>query len=391
MRHIILNIVIFTCFLHSIHAQVSVTKDNSLPDPSAMLDVKSSTKGMLVPRMTIAQRDAIAEPATGLLVFCTDNNQYHINKGTPAIKKWVILSSQWVSDGNNIYFNDGNAGIGYMAPAQKLSVNGNVAAQYGSSNNAAYRFGDGSANSGMSSPLPKKLSLVNNGVQSVRFDESGRVAISSGLPASPVVCGQPFTDSRDGKVYNTVQIGLQCWMKENLNVGTKINGSGEQTNNGVIEKYCYNNLESNCDVYGGLYQWNEMMNYTSSSNANPSGRQGICPTGWHIPSETEWTFLDDNLGGVSVAGGKMKETGTSHWASPNTGATNASGFTALPGGYRYSDGNFDGLATGGTFSSTYQYITDRIFCQNLRYNLQYVYFNSYDYINYGFSSRCVLD
>jgi len=139
-------------------------------------------------------------------------------------------------------------------------------------------------------------------------------------------------------------IGTQCWFKENLNVGTMINGTHNQTNNSVIEKYCYNNLTSNCDIYGGLYQWGEMVQYlngtsnTTTWNPPPTGNvQGICPTGWHIPKDAEWTVLTTYLGGVSVAGGAMKETGNAHWSSPNTGATNSSGFTALGSGLRWSN------------------------------------------------------
>ena len=157
-------------------------------------------------------------------------------------------------------------------------------------------------------------------------------------------CGQPLTDSRDGQSYNTVQIGTQCWMAQNLNIGIKINGSQEQTNNSIIEKYCYNDLDSNCTKYGALYQWDELMNYTVSSNSNPSERQGICPSGWHLPSDDEWcqmeTFLDGTVNcnssgeiGTDV-GGKLKETGFLHWLAPNIGALNSSGFTSIPGGYR---------------------------------------------------------
>jgi uncharacterized protein (TIGR02145 family) len=143
-----------------------------------------------------------------------------------------------------------------------------------------------------------------------------------------------------GKTYNSVIIGLQCWMTENLNIGAAIPGNQDQADNGTIEKYCYNDNSGNCDVYGGLYQWAEVVQYlggatnTTSWNPVPAGPvQGICPTGWHLPSNAEWTALITYLGGESVAGGKMKETGTTHWISPNTGATNSSGFTALPGGY----------------------------------------------------------
>jgi uncharacterized protein (TIGR02145 family) len=119
-------------------------------------------------------------------------------------------------------------------------------------------------------------------------------------------------------------------MAENLNVGTKINSTSDgqlQTDNEILEKYCYNNDIANCNIYGGMYEWNEAMQYDTTE-----GAQGICPDGWHIPTDAEWTTLTTFLGGESVAGGKMKEAGFAHWYSPNTGATNESGFTGLPGG-----------------------------------------------------------
>ena len=96
-------------------------------------------------------------------------------------------------------------------------------------------------------------------------------------------------------------------MAENLNVGTRINGSGSQTNNSTIEKYCYDDNEANCTTYGGLYQWDESMQYSTMP-----GVQGICPTGWHLPTDAEWTTLTTYLGGEGIAGGKKKETGTTH-------------------------------------------------------------------------------
>jgi uncharacterized protein (TIGR02145 family) len=123
-----------------------------------------------------------------------------------------------------------------------------------------------------------------------------------------------------------------------MNVGIRIDDSVDQTNNSILEKYCCGNVESNCDVHGGLYQWAEMVQYingatnSSSWNPVPTGNvEGICPTGWHLPTNEEWNTLTTFLGGISVAGGKLKETGTVHWADPNY-ATNSSGFTALPGG-----------------------------------------------------------
>ena len=181
-------------------------------------------------------------------------------------------------------------------------------------------------------------------------------------------CGSPFTDPRNGQTYNTVQIGNQCWMAENLNIGTMINGNLIMTNNGVIEKYCYDNNTVNCDEYGGLYLCDEMMEYTTTP-----GTKGICPSGWHLPEDEEWTILTDYLGGTFSAGGKMKETGTSHWLSPNAGATNESGFTALPGGNRDIDWDFGYLTLAGRFwKSSTEFKSEYVLCLYLGYNSPYV-------------------
>jgi uncharacterized protein (TIGR02145 family) len=138
-----------------------------------------------------------------------------------------------------------------------------------------------------------------------------------------------FTDARDGQVYPTVQIGSQCWMKKNLNVGTRIETTVGQ-NPLSLEKWCYDNNEDNCDIYGGLYQWDVIM-----QGAEQQGVQGICPDGWHVPTDGEWGTLINYLGGYTPAGQKLKEAGFDHWLSPNTGANDSSHFTALPAGIRY--------------------------------------------------------
>lgn len=196
------------------------------------------------------------------------------------------------------------------------------------------------------------------------------------------------TVSYGGTTYNTVQIGTQCWLKENLNIGTMITGATTSTNNGIIEKYCYNNDESNCAVYGGLYAWEEMMQYVTTE-----GAQGICPAGWHLPSYAEWTMLTTYLGD-SIAGGKMKEAGLTHWASPNYRATNESGFTGLPGGLRNNQGGvFNNLTYEGYFwsskSSSYPDPND---AQSwyLDYNNKFATRVS-AYNDYGYSVRCVKD
>jgi len=139
----------------------------------------------------------------------------------------------------------------------------------------------------------------------------------------------------EGQTYHTVEIGEQCWLKENLNIGTRIDGTEQMSDNNTIEKYCYNDDVDKCNIYGGLYQWDEIMQYTTQQ-----GTQGICPDDWHIPTDGDFSALTTTLGGFSIAGGKMKEAGTEHWNSPNEGATNESNFTALPSGYNNGYGSF---------------------------------------------------
>lgn len=154
------------------------------------------------------------------------------------------------------------------------------------------------------------------------------------------MCGDDLDYSE--QLYSTVQVGNQCWMAENLNAGTQIDSLTGPSNNGIIEKYCYRDSTSNCEIYGGMYAWDEMMQYSTSA-----GAQGICPSGWHLPEYWEWDTLINYLGGNNVAGGAVKETGTTHWTSPNYGATNSSGFTALPGGYKSS--SYSGRGTRAEF------------------------------------------
>ncbi len=153
----------------SLFAQVGINNDNSSPDPSSMLDVKSTNKGLLVPRMTIAERNAIASPAKGLLIFCIDNSNYYTNKGTPATPNWLLISSQWDTNGTSISYTNGNIGIGVLSPTQNMEVNGNIAPAYGGPNSATYRFGNGAENTGFSSPNLNAIYLINNGSSANEF------------------------------------------------------------------------------------------------------------------------------------------------------------------------------------------------------------------------------
>ena len=146
------------------------------------------------------------------------------------------------------------------------------------------------------------------------------------LPGNPCPGTPTITDSRDGQVYPTVQIGKQCWLQKNMNYKTGNN-------------WCYEDSESNCVTYGRLYDWETAL--------------VVCPSGWHLPSDEEWRILTDFLGGKSVAGGKMKST--SGWFN-NWNGSNSSKFTALPGGSRTSGGLFYPLKKHAFFWSSMEFL-----------------------------------
>jgi uncharacterized protein (TIGR02145 family) len=187
------------------------------------------------------------------------------------------------------------------------------------------------------------------------------------------------TVAYEGKTYNTVQIGSQCWMKENLDVGTMIQGSANPSNNTTIEKYCYNNDTVNCSKYGGLYQWSEAMAYDTTN-----GAKGICPTGWHIPTKAEFETL---MAAVGNDGNKLKRE------NQGTGSgvgTNTSGFSALLAGYRSSNGTFYGLGGTTYFWSSTEASAPSAYFMYLWYSGSDL-FMSYDYKEGGFSIRCLKD
>lgn len=126
----------------------------------------------------------------------------------------------------------------------------------------------------------------------------------------------------------TVTIGTQTWMKNNLNVGTMIPAAQQQANNGVIEKWCYNNTELNCTLYGGWYQWNELMAYQTAA-----GSKGICPEGFHVPTVEEFYVLINYCGGSEQAGNALIARNAAFWKFYMWKPTNSTGFTALGNGY----------------------------------------------------------
>jgi len=203
-----------------------------------------------------------------------------------------------------------------------------------------------------------------------------------------------FIDNRDSKRYKAIQIGEQIWMAENLNVGTAVETyytgirHSDVANNGIIEKYCFGNQPTNCEVYGGLYEWDEMMSYGPQDDKPLGTTQGICPNGWHIPTGSEWTDLYSYLGGDTIAGGKLKEQGIDHWWNPNTGADNESGFTALPAGQKIIEGGYYYMNTYTYFwSSSYSY-SDHYLSYNMNYTSSGISTSNEDKF-FGLSVRCV--
>ncbi len=309
MKKLILLLIAITAIASfTLTAQVAINNDGSNPDNSAILDLKSTNSGLLLPRMNTSQISYISNPAAGLMVFNTDSSDFYGFNGN----EWI---SVWNTDDTiTVWF-----------------------------------YGD------------------------------------------------PITDSRDGQSYNTVQIGNQCWLQENL-ISTKYNDGTNipnVTNNSTWDTlttpaYCWydNDSTSYAGTYGALYNWYAV------------GTAILCPTGWHIPTDDEWKTMEmylgltqeeaDEIGWRGVdEGGKLKEAGTTHWNSPNLGATDSSGFTALPGGYRYT-GIFQNLGNNCDLWSATAGGSSTAWYRTLHYNLVKV--NRYHLTKrLGFSVRCIKD
>ena len=191
----------------------------------------------------------------------------------------------------------------------------------------------------------------------------------------------------DGNVYRTINIGTQVWLVENLKVTHYRNGepipnitdnnTWRNLNTGAYSDY--DNTPSNSDIYGKLYNWYAVNN----SNC-------LCPKGWHVPTDNEWTKLTDYLGGEDLSGGMLKESGTTHWSNSNVGATNKTGFTALPGGNRDLEGKFDFIKDGGFWWSSTEH-------DDYGTWLRYIHYSNSEMLSYlhskthGFSVRCIKD
>ncbi|MBN1183397.1 MAG: T9SS type A sorting domain-containing protein [Bacteroidales bacterium] len=192
----------------------------------------------------------------------------------------------------------------------------------------------------------------------------------------------------DNNNYPVVELGTQIWMEENLKT-TKYNNTNDIPFKPVANEwkalispgYCWydNDATANKDIYGALYNW-----YTATNTE-------ICPSGWHVPTHNEWTTLINYLGNNIVAGGKLKETGTTHWNSPNTDATNESGFTGLPSGWRNQDGTFLYIRMNEAWWSTTEYNTDYAYERSLNYESGQAFSVGFNPKRNGYSIRCIKD
>jgi len=395
------NYLLIPFFLLSLgltcNAQVAINNDGSDPDSSAVLDIQSSNKGLLAPRMSTSQRDAISNPAAGLVIYNINTHILELFNGTnwgaisgennDDIIEQPVVSSNYIS---NI------ASSSADAYGEITDLGGDSIIRYGHCWSAYpnptvhFEFSDlGSTNT-----IGTFMSNLNNLDISTTYYAKAYAENSAGISYGQEMsfatetsggngpCSGTPTVTYGGQVYNTIMIGNQCWLKENLNIGTMITGSTDQSSNGTIEKYCAYDDVAKCAVYGGLYQWNEMMQYVTTE-----GAQGICPNGWHIPSDAEWSTLESNVGG----GGDLKEAGLAHWFAPNTGATDASGYSALPGGYiGINFGSTFSYRDAGRFWTSSQMDALDAWLRDVRYSVAII--QQYDWRKgYGLSVRCIKD
>jgi len=323
-----------------------------------------------------------------LIISCKKDTENTLTIPILTTKNIVSVTAESAITGGTV-INDGGSLITQRGVCWNTSPNATI------NNNKAF---DGSTGSGNFTTNISGLS--GNTTYYIRAYATNSIGTGYGNEISfttLIPCGTPVTDA-DGNTYSSVKIGNQCWMAENLKTLPAVTGAevGSQTTPYYyVNGYSGTNVNearatANFATYGVLYNWAAVMGGEPSSEANPSGVKGICPEGWHVPSNDEWTELLNFLGGETVAGGKLKETGTTHWFSTHPEATNESGFTALPGESRLDHGIFNAPGFYGYWWSA----TDVSAVQDLAYSLNIgchgatVYRYDVDKSN-GFSVRCV--
>jgi len=221
-----------------------------------------------------------------------------------------------------------------------------------------------------------QIEKISGGKDSVKLTDITKIYFTT--TPTVFVCGTSTIDY-SGKTYHTVQIGTQCWMKANLDIGTMINVAAKPSNNGTIEKYCYENNIANCTTYGGLYNWDEAMAYSAASGAT-----GICPSGWHVPTNSEFETLAAAVGNNSNA---LKAIGQ---GTASGSGTNTSGFSALLAGFHGATSIYYYLGTSVFFMSSTVESATYASGMRLYHNENVIHFDGFQRID-GISIRCLKD
>jgi uncharacterized protein (TIGR02145 family) len=402
-------------FAHTMYAQNVGVGTNT---PNAALDITSTTNGFLPPRLTYLQRLAIQNPAAGLIVYCTNcgengEMQYYDGTGWRSMNMGTAFIPPSITSLNCTgALNNGTLIVGNTASG----VNSVVSYTDGNGRTYAAQSINSTGVIGLTATLPASTLAIGN--SSFTYTISGTPATSGTASFSLSIGGQTCTlnrvvdpentphtcgaikvhnpyltygtlKDRDGNNYKTIKIGTQNWMAENLRTtkyrnGTVITNITDQTTWAGLTTGAYcsiNNFSATNDCpYGKLYNWYAVNNDNQ-----------LCPTGWHVPTDAEWTTLTTFLVGESVAGGKIKNTGTLYWVSPNTGATNSSGFSALPGGLR-SNSSFSFLTNLGYWWSATENSTNTVKAlARFVTNNQFAVTRYSESKEYGFSVRCLED
>jgi uncharacterized protein (TIGR02145 family) len=380
--------VVFGMNAFSQNIGIGMNADGSAPAGSAILDISSGNKGFLPPRMTYVQRMAIASPIAGLMVYCT-------NCGTVG-ELQVFNGIAWTNVTGNVASvpkpdaptigtataGTAKATVAFTAPASDggFTITSYTATSSpGGITGTLSRAGSGTITvTGLTAGTAYTFTVTATTVSGTG-PASG--ASNSVTPTAPEL----ITDG-SGNTYEILTVGWQTWMAKNLYTTKYSDGtdipkviSSSSWSRLTSEAYCdYNNDALNAAIYGRLYNW----------YAVKTGK--LCPTGWHVPSNNEWLTLTTVLGGESVAGGRLKETGTAHWTAPNSGATDEKSFTALPGGYRSRSGPFSNIGNIGYWWSSTEYMFPYANYRFMSYD-NTVARRTYDSEGNGMSVRCLKD
>lgn len=310
-----------------------------------------------------------------------------------------ITDSTAISGGNII--NDGGASVTVRGVCWSTSPNPTVNDSHTNNGSGAGSFSSNITGLSINTVYYVRAYATNS--QGTSYGEQKVFTTHSSCIGSPTV-----TDY-DGNVYQTVQIGNQCWMKENLRTTHYANGAsialGSTASTTTAYRYYPNNNSSNVSAYGYLYNWKAFMHGASSSTANPSGIQGVCPTGWHVPSDAEWSQLIGYVGnqGSYICGNDNSYitkalAATIGWNSStntcavgnNSNTNNVTGFSANPAGYYNYNGNYNSFGDIVDFWSASEENENNANYCNLHYNYAYMNRSNYNKGS-GFSVRCVKD